>query len=200
MKTSESIVNISKALNQAQEEIRNASMDKKNPHFKNNYASLESVLEAAKPSLVKNKISPIQAPRQDTTGFVLTTRLLHESGEFIEFDTPLLMGRQDMQAFGSAITYARRYALASALGIAQADDDANEATKQLEVKVSNAFKKPSKPEDYVFKHGSLKGSAIKDVFPEELDAFYFKLTSLEQKNDVALEMISAIEKYKGVNQ
>lgn len=126
MKTSESIADISKALCEAQKKINHATKDAKNPHFKNDYASLESVIDASKIPLLDNGISVIQSVNESK----LVTRLQHSGGQFFESELQMIISKQDMQGLGSAITYARRYSLASMLNISQADDDGNSAAKQ----------------------------------------------------------------------
>lgn len=125
MKSSESLTKLMPALIKAQDEIKHAIKDAKNPHFKNNYATLESVIDATKPALIKNKLLVTQSVTPANT---LVTTLYHESGEFLSSEVNLLLSRQDMQQLGSALTYARRYSLAALLNIAQEDDDANAAT------------------------------------------------------------------------
>ncbi len=128
MKTSESTKLIAAALVAAQEKIKHASKDSNNPHFKNDYASLESVIDATKVALVSNSVVVLQG--MSTDGTSLTTRLQHTSGEFIETEVKLVLSKNDMQGLGSAITYARRYALAAIMNISQADDDGNDASNR----------------------------------------------------------------------
>jgi len=128
MKTSESIKNLATALSAAHAKITHASKDSQNPHFRNNYASLESVIDATKAALLENNIVVLQGMSAD--GSTLTTRLQHSTGEFIETDLKLMLSKQDMQGMGSAITYGRRYALAAILNISQADDDGNAASEK----------------------------------------------------------------------
>jgi hypothetical protein len=111
-------------------------MDRTNPHLRTKYASLASVQQAARP-IFEHGLSYVQLPDYDGQLVRLTTRLMHESGEFIEFTTsaPLAPGKQQIQALGSTISYLRRYALSSLLGIAAGDDDDGEQahTKPHEV-------------------------------------------------------------------
>ena len=130
MKTSESIVNLSASLVAAQADARNATFDSVNPHFKNRYASLAEVIETMKPVLAKHGLAIVQMPavRMDI-GPVLMTRILHQSGEWIEDEYPINPIKNDPQGFGSAITYARRYTLPGILMIAsEEDDDGNAAS------------------------------------------------------------------------
>ena len=119
MKTSECIDLISAALAKAHASISHAGKDAKNPHFKNDYASLESVINAGKDALLGAGVIVIQGVSNST----VVTRLQHISGQYFETELALLLGKNDMQGLGSAITYARRYSLAAMLNISQTDDD-----------------------------------------------------------------------------
>lgn len=125
---SESIAALAKALSAAQGEIKGALKDSLNPHFRSKYADLSSVWEVARPVLAKNGLSVIQTTRLDGERVVLVTTLAHQTGEWMRGEYPLEPVKRDPQGYGSAMTYARRYTLAAALGIAQVDDDANEAS------------------------------------------------------------------------
>lgn len=129
MKTSESINKIAPALLKAQRAIKFAVKDSQNPHFRSTYADLSSVIEACKPALNEAGIVFIQmAEPCDPGSIALTTRLIHESGEWIESTATCAAAKPDAQAFGSATTYLRRYTLASAVGLYQDDDDGNAGT------------------------------------------------------------------------
>lgn len=129
MKHSESIKAIAPALLAAQKAIAFAKKDATNPHFKNKYADLPAVIEAIKPALNDAGISYIQTPAPSDDGKLhLTTTLLHESGEWIADTLVMPLPKQDPQGYGSAITYARRYALAAITGLYQDDDDGNAAS------------------------------------------------------------------------
>lgn len=121
---------ITKALLEVQLQAPSLQRDKINPHFGSRYLSLESLMEAVLPVLNDHGVVLVQSPTTDD-GPVLVTRLIHaESGEEIATTTPLLMEKQTAQSFGSAMTYARRYALMAMLGLsADADDDGAEASK-----------------------------------------------------------------------
>lgn len=139
MKTSESIKNISLALNKAQTSIGAAKKDSSNPFFKSKYADLGSIMEVCKEELNKNGISVLQPVGYQVldngqTVQYLETILLHESGEFISESMPITVSKQnDPQAQGSAISYARRYSLQSMLFIPAEDDDGESAvTRSVE--------------------------------------------------------------------
>jgi hypothetical protein len=130
VKTSESITAISKALLKAQREITFATKDATNPHFRSNYADLPAVIDAIKPALNDAGITFMQSASHSEHGtLALTTRLLHESGEWMEDTATLPLPKNDPQGYGSAMTYARRYSLAAITGLYQDDDDGNAASQ-----------------------------------------------------------------------
>jgi len=131
MRTSDSIKHIAPALLAAQKQMTFASKDSNNPHYKTKYAGLPQVIDAIKGPLNDNGITFLQTPSIptiDDVRLVLVTRLLHESGEWIEDTAICPMPKQDPQGLGSAMTYLRRYSLAAICGLYQDDDDA-EVTK-----------------------------------------------------------------------
>lgn len=101
-----------------------------NPHFKSKYADLSMCIEAVDGAFLDNGIVMYQETFEDATGVTVETVLLHESGESIrcgKLHVPA--SKQDPQGYGSALTYARRYSLMAACGIAPEDDDGNAASK-----------------------------------------------------------------------
>jgi hypothetical protein len=125
------------ALIAAQKEISNAKMDSKNPHFKSDYASLEAHIAAIKPALSKHELALYQSTLIDKDQLILKTTLVHLSGEAFETSTPMLLSKNDMQGLGSAMTYARRYAIAALFNTGSGtDDDANLSVKQTNSKES----------------------------------------------------------------
>jgi len=127
------------ALCKAQAQITGAVKDSTNPHYKSKYADLESVWDACRVALTSNGLSVAQFGADAPPGYIaITTMLLHESGESLQGTMTLPMVKNDPQAAGSAITYARRYSLAAMVGVVQVDDDAQEATTPKQ-------KPPSKP-------------------------------------------------------
>jgi len=124
---SESIAKLSAALVKAQAEMSGAVKDSANPFFKSSYADLNSVIKAIKEPFSKHGLAYTQFPITGDNGIGVTTRLIHESGEWIECGFFLPLTKLDPQAAGSAITYARRYALQAMAGIPAVDDDAESA-------------------------------------------------------------------------
>jgi len=126
---SELIKELAAALNKAQSEMSGAKKGKVNPFFKSKYANLEEVISCAKGPLCNNGLSISQFPvTQDNKAGVVTI-LMHSSGEFLEDTLLLTCAKNDPQGMGSAITYARRYAYQSVLGIPSEDDDGNNAIR-----------------------------------------------------------------------
>jgi hypothetical protein len=119
------------ALSKAQSEMHGAIKNSTNPFFKSSYADLESVWEAIREPLTKNGLSVVQTTKMLPEGqLALITTLAHSSGESIVGEYPILANDDSPQAIGSAITYARRYALAAIVGVHQTDDDGNAASKK----------------------------------------------------------------------
>lgn len=120
------------ALSVAQGEITGALKDSANPFFKSKYADLASVWDACRTSLSKNNLAVIQVAGTNNDGAaVITTTLAHKSGQWIRGSIALMPVKSDPQGMGSALTYARRYALAAMVGVAQVDDDANAASGKV---------------------------------------------------------------------
>lgn len=131
MKHSDELKNLAKALAKFQADIKDPARDKDNPYFKSKYVALDGLLDAVRPVLAANGLSFIQSPVSNGQDMGVATLLMHDSGEWIESDPFMLHAvKNDPQAGGSAITYARRYSLSAVLGVAwDDDDDANMATK-----------------------------------------------------------------------
>ena len=120
---------LAEALVAAQMDMPAVEADQTNPFFKSRYVTLGHLMAKVRPVLNRHGLMVAQFPSSQDGKPTLVTLLIHESGERIEYEAPLVMSKNDAQAFGSAVTYARRYALASALGISdQEDDDGNAGT------------------------------------------------------------------------
>jgi hypothetical protein len=116
-----------KALVAAQKDLHNAKLNAVNPHFKSRYATLAEVRDTVVPALAKHGLAITQFTDMIGERIFLLTRLVHESGEFQESKFPITYDKP--QAMGSAITYAKRYALSSICNIsADDDDDGNSAS------------------------------------------------------------------------
>lgn len=129
--SSPTIGKIAGALAKAQGAMRHALKEADNTHFKSKYADLASVIDAARPALSENGIAVVQRDLPtEAPGVIVQTVLLHESGEWIADEGVYVpASKLDAHGYGSARTYARRYGLASVVGVAQEDDDGNAAAK-----------------------------------------------------------------------
>ena len=128
MTQSETIGALAAALSKAQGQITGALKDSENPFFKSKYADLASVWDACRASLSTNGLAVIQTTDGGLEGVTIITTLSHSSGEWIKGSLTVRPVKNDPQGLGSAVTYARRYALAAMVGVAQIDDDANAAS------------------------------------------------------------------------
>lgn len=127
----------------AQAEIEKASKDKTNPHFRSKYADLGNVVDAIKPALEKHGLAFLQKFHENPDGIAVETIIIHESGE--SFSNGVLSvpaTKRDAQGYGSACTYARRYSLQAAFGVAPEDDDGNAASQPQRQQQAQAPAKP----------------------------------------------------------
>lgn len=141
MNKSESITEISKALVNFQKEVKQPFKDADNPFFKSKYVPLESVVEAITDIAPNQGLSFTQWALNDESGRVgVATLLMHESGEFIEYDPVFMQAeKQTPQGAGALITYLKRYTLSAIFGItSDADDDGNDSS-------GNDKQKPKQP-------------------------------------------------------
>jgi hypothetical protein len=135
--------NIATALVNAQRAFEPAFKKSKNPHFRSTYADLSACIDAVKDALNDNGIYLLQKNYDCADGVMVETVFVHESGEMLEAGVVHFpANKQDPQGYASALTYARRYSIMSACGIAPepekqnisfADDDGNAATKKPEI-------------------------------------------------------------------
>lgn len=127
MTTSESINEIAAALAKAQGEMGGALKESANPFFKSKYADLSSVWDACRGPLSKHGLAVIQSPSAEGVAVSIETLLTHTSGQWMRGIVTVNAKDESPQAVGSAITYLRRYALQSFVGVAPEDDDAEAA-------------------------------------------------------------------------
>jgi hypothetical protein len=129
MLTSDAIDAISAALAKAQGDIINPAKEAQNPHFRSHYADLSSGINAVRDGLSKNGIAFVQSTSLEGDTLMLETRLTHSSGQWLSSMFPVCRFPAKPQEVGSAMTYARRYALFALVGIAGEDDDGEAANK-----------------------------------------------------------------------
>ena len=189
MKTSESIKELASALNKAQSEMSGAKKGSNNPFFKSKYADLAEVINCAKDALHNNGLSISQFPIAEDNRAGVKTMLMHVSGEYL-CDTLLLpCAKQDPQGAGSAITYARRYAYQSVLGIPSEDDDGNGAT------INKTPAKTTKPNSQIA--DSIKAlQAVKDA--DGLKKTWLSLPATMQNTEAVVKAKDAMKAKLGL--
>ena len=174
---------IAAALVKAQRAFGPALKDKANPAFKSKYADLGACIDAVLDALNVNGIALIQKQHPHDGGVTVETIFLHESGE--AFSAGLLSvpaAKQDPQGYGSALTYARRYSLMAACGIAPEDDDGNAASKPRQPSNVKPIVDPAEEIRAGIKRGDASGAAtyLAGLQQAQLDAIWQKLTPPEQ--------------------
>ena len=178
---------ISAAFVKAQREFAPALKTATNPHFRSKYVALDGCIEAVIDALNSNGIALMQKSHESDNGVTIETLFIHESGESLSgglFHVPAV--KHDAQGYGSALTYARRYSLMSAAGIAPEDDDGNAAVK------AKAPVIPASPKTYdlglsndELSHITDMSEAIKELTPSGgLDLIL--AAKLEENQTVAL--------------
>lgn len=123
LETSASTEKIDAALAKVQGELQVAAKDKVNPHFRSKYADISALWDAARPALAKYAVSVTQWPIHAGDGRLhLITRVAH-AGEWMRGHFSIPVTKDDPQGYGSAVTYAKRFAFAAALGLVASDED-----------------------------------------------------------------------------
>lgn len=195
---------LAKALSAAQAEFGTVPQTGYNPFHKSKYSTIEDYVNAAKPILAKHGLSISQAPNLMESQFVLTTILMHESGEHVVSNQPIFSAKQDAQSMGSAITYARRYAYGAVLGMASGDfdDDGNAAAEKSTEQAnppktqppakSPAPEPPSKDEQGtpISFVNELKEAALAIDNVDELETLYIE--NKERINDMAVPDVNSV--------
>lgn len=165
---------------------KNAPKDGKNPFFKNDYATLNSVIETTKEELAKNGLVIIQTNAPVPNGVAIVTTLAHTSGQWIRGTLTLPLSKNDPQGIGSAVTYGRRYALMAMVGIAGEDDDGNACSKIEMPKAKSETKVETKAE-FISEPQRKRLFAIqksKNVAEEVLKAYLFTNYGIEHTNQI----------------
>jgi hypothetical protein len=170
-----SIADLASALCKAQAQMEGAKKDANNPHFKSKYADLASVWDAIRGPLTSNGLSVVQLLRSIAGGVEVETILMHASGQQISDVFAVPATKNDAQGYGSAATYARRYALMAMVGVAPEDDDGNAASgpagsagagsqfrperRQMPAQSSSHGRELAKQEPQLVDHDRQKGTA-----------------------------------------
>ena len=205
---SENITNLATSLLKAQKAMGSALKDAENPYFKSNYADLKAVIDAIKEPLNDNGITFLQAVNGCGDGNpVIETMLLHESGQYLCTRTPIFCVKPDNpQAFGSGVTYSKRYALQAFLGLPTKDDDGNagagknqKSTAQKETKTQETLQGKSKEivEQAFFNFSTENKDALADgfVFSKELftEAIITHFKKLPTRKDSIKKIITTVK-------
>jgi len=174
--------NIATAFLKAQRDFAPALKTSTNPHFKSKYADLAACVEAVIDALNTNGIAMIQRTHDDQTGVTVETVFIHESGETIESGRlHVPAAKNDPQGYCSALTYARRYSLMAACGIAPEDDDGNSASR----KPKNQTLTDSAVADFV---ATISGSETMDVLKNAFaEAYRAAEIALDDKAKASFE-------------
>lgn len=138
MPQSQSIGKLADALAKAQGGMSHAQKEAENPAFKrgdkaSKYADLSNVVDAIRGAFSANGLAYVQAIKPHESAAVVETVLMHSSGEWISSEISIPVEKKGAHGLGSALTYARRFALAAIAGVAQADDDGNAAVALEEI-------------------------------------------------------------------
>lgn len=152
--------------------IGNVPFDSKNPHFRNEYASLPSILEYVKPKLAEHGFALTQVVSSGEFGPILETYIMHESGESLYDRYPIqCKDPADPQKFGAAVTYARRYSLCAILGIAgEKDDDGNAGARPGDAAVKATPKQVSELEGLIAQTGTDEAVLLGHYGVDEIEA------------------------------
>lgn len=179
---------LAKALVEAQARMPRVEKKGLNPHFKSEYVTLDDLIAATRPVLNQHGLAINQFPAVHETGNpVLVTRITHVSGESLEYAMPLAAGHANMQALGAAITYARRFAWAAALGIASDTDDDGNAASQPEQQQEKLISDAQRKRLFAI-------AKSKDVDADRLRAYVAFYTGSESTKEISVEKYDEIVK------
>lgn len=194
MQTSEQINDIAAAMVKAQASMKPAVKDATNPAFRSKYADLAAVWDACRGPLTANGLTVWQDVTTEADGIAVRTRLVHTSGQWVEFG-PLVvpLSKHDAHGVGSATSYGKRYGLSAAVGIVAEDDDDGNAAAQ-NAKPAAAKAAPKKPFNYDAWRDALAAAADNGL---AVLAETWKGASAEYRNYFnATETKDALEKLK----
>jgi hypothetical protein len=192
MNHSEQVNELSAALSAAQAEFKPVKKTGKNPHLGNVYATLDDVIASVRDALGKHGLSFLQPLGNAAEGVMLETVLLHSSGQWISTSAviPALAGNRgvnELQSFGGALTYMRRYMLSAMLGVGgDEDDDGNDAKAEKPAQKQQTVKPQAKSEHWT-----------QDA--EAVAKFWEWAAGLEVPEDVVYDLLKVknLSEYKG---
>lgn len=189
------ITELAKALAAAQGEFTNPTKDRTNPHFRNKYATLDSMQTATRPILAKHGLAIVQLP---TVTPSLITRLMHSSGQYVESETPITANLKP-QEYGSALTYMRRYSYAAILNITADEDDDAEGAQSAKAPRAQAAKQEAPREPAP---GTSSGRDIATDWVEQQRALYADALTIDAvdaitaKRSASEKAVTSLERLK----
>lgn len=183
---SESIGSLAKSLVKALGELQDVvkTQTAKAGSFSYSYATIADVLGMARPILAKHGIALMQTAEVNNGEAVISTTLMHESGEYITHQPTRLPAGQKAQETGSAITYARRYSLMAALGLATEDDDGASAPRR-DIPRARANAKPDKAPAPTFR----SADQVDGLSYDERQALLLTVSELRQTNEYTMDYV-----------
>ena len=195
---SNEIDKLAEALAKAQGVMAGAKKDSLNPFFKSNYADLASVWEAIRKPLSDNGLSVVQGTEHSSEGLIVTSMLMHESGQWVAGALPVKADKPGLQAIGKEISYARRYLLSAQCGVYQvdldADDDQGGGKKEDDIKTRQSIQTEKEKKelsgDIPPKNGNGNGGPIT---PQQATDFRKECSRLKIDPRVAKSMLKEQE-------
>jgi hypothetical protein len=198
MQTSEACSAVSAALAAAQAAMKPAAKENTNPAFRSKYADLSSHMDAIRAAFGPHKLAVVQELTSTAEGVDVVTRIIHASGEWLQFG-PLCVpvAKHDAHGYGSAASYARRYALSAACGTVADDDDGNAAAQHSPVAADT---KPIGYDDWLTDMQALSATVDVQTFRDSYKASRGShRTYLESHDKKALDaMVAAAKKHEPV--
>jgi hypothetical protein len=195
MKTSESINEIAAAMAKAQGDLHSAAKSSDNPFFKSKYADLAEVWDTIRQPFTKHGLSIIQPVSSAEGHLTISTRVMHQSGQWIESDPLIFPITQKVQDLGSCCTYLRRYSLAAMLGVTQEDDDGNAqaATASTKAEQPKSAKPKAPPKDNSEdRYQKAVTMALSATTTETLDNLTQATDMVEKSKELTAEQCSKI--------
>lgn len=164
-------------------ELEAATKTANNPHFKSKYADLPAVIDAIKPHLAKHGLAFMQMPRPSEGGIAIETVLIHSSGDKLSMGVLFVpANKHDAHGYGSALTYARRYALQTCFGLPTEDDDGNAA-----VKAQQTASKPITKDQFAILQGLIDATGT----DASVMAAHYKVAAIAMLPSTAFESAKA---------
>lgn len=186
MEQSENINELAAALAKAQGQITGALKDSSNPFFKSKYADLASCWDACRKPLSENGLAVIQSTAEMDGHLYVVTTLAHASGQWMRGWLPVKTKDDSPQGQGSGLTYARRYALAAIVGLAQIDDDAEAAQGRKPSIADNHERLSQKQIGYAKEFAAAITKALEDDVTEDVRGERIRALRDEMNEDKAV--------------